>query len=57
MGLNIGIGLVLSMGYILFLTVSSTFAIKGNMSPFVAAWIPNIVFAAIAAFLYRRAPN
>ncbi len=57
MGLNIGIGLVLSMAYILFLTVSSTFAIKGGMSPFIASWIPNIVFIGIAIFLYRRAPN
>ncbi len=57
MGLNIGIGLALSMAYILFLTVSSTFAVKGNMSPFIAAWIPNIIFMAIAAYLSRRAPN
>lgn len=57
MGLNLGIGLALSMAYILFLTVSSTFAIKGGMSPFLAAWIPNIVFSLIAYYLYRHAPN
>lgn len=57
MGLNIGIGLALSMAYILFMTISSTFAVKGNMSPFVAAWIPNIIFSAIALFIYKRAPN
>ncbi|HBG58431.1 LptF/LptG family permease [Proteiniphilum sp. UBA1028] len=57
MGLNIGIGLVLSMAYILFMTVSSTFAVKGGMSPFVAAWIPNIIFVGIALYLYKRAPN
>ncbi|HAR37809.1 MAG TPA: hypothetical protein DCS09_04100 [Porphyromonadaceae bacterium] len=57
MGLNIGIGLVVSMGYILFMTVSSTFAVKGSMSPFVAAWIPNIIFLLIAMYLYKRAPN
>ena len=57
MGLNIGIGLALSMAYILFMTVSSTFAVKGNMSPFIAAWIPNIIFSGIAFFLYKRAPN
>ncbi len=57
MGLNIGIGLALSMAYILFMTVSSTFAIKGGMSPFIAAWIPNIIFSGIAFFLYKRAPN
>lgn len=57
MGLNIGIGLALSMAYILFMTISSSFAVKGNMSPFVAAWVPNIVFMGIAFFLYKRAPN
>lgn len=57
MGLNIGIGLALSMAYILFMTISSSFAVKGNMSPFVASWIPNIVFISIAIFLYKKAPN
>ncbi|MDD2512954.1 MAG: LptF/LptG family permease, partial [Proteiniphilum sp.] len=57
MGLNIGLGLGLSMAYILFMTVSSTFAVKGGMSPFVAAWIPNIIFILIAMVLYRKAPN
>lgn len=57
MGLNIGIGLLLSMGYILFMTISSSFAVKGHMSPMVAAWVPNLIFAGIAVFLYRKAPN
>ncbi len=57
MGINIGIGLLLSMGYILFMTISASFAIKGGMSPFVAAWIPNLIFIGIAFYLYRKAPN
>jgi lipopolysaccharide export system permease protein len=57
MGLNIGVGLLLSMGYILFMTVSSTFAVKGGMSPFIAAWIPNVIFTGIALYLYKRAPD
>lgn len=57
MGLNIGIGLLLSVSYILFLTVSSTFAVSGLVSPLIAAWIPNLIFTGIAAYLYRRAPN
>ncbi|MBR1934959.1 MAG: LptF/LptG family permease [Muribaculaceae bacterium] len=55
MGLNIGIGLVLSFTYILFMTVTQTFAVSGYTSPRVAMWIPNIVYAFIAIFLYRRA--
>ncbi len=55
MGINIGIGLVLSFSYILFSTVTSTFAISGLTSPFVAMWIPNFIYILIAIYLYRRA--
>ncbi|MDR0940309.1 MAG: LptF/LptG family permease [Mediterranea sp.] len=57
MGLYLGIGLGLSFSYILFQTISSTFAINGNVPPFVAVWIPNVLYAAIALFLYKRAPK
>lgn len=57
MGLNIGIGLVLSFSYILFMTITQTFAISGLTSPFVAMWIPNIVYTIIAIILYRRNAN
>lgn len=57
MGKYIGIGLVLSFVYILFLTVSQTFAINGNMPPLLAVWLPNIVFGVIGAVLYVKAPK
>lgn len=57
MGLHIGIGIGLSFGFILFMTVSTTFAINGNMNPILAVWLPNIVFAAIGAYLYVKAPK
>jgi lipopolysaccharide export system permease protein len=55
MGLNIGIGLALSFSYILFMTVTSTFAVSGLTSPMVAMWIPNIIYTIVAIALYRRA--
>ncbi|MDE6450421.1 MAG: LptF/LptG family permease [Muribaculaceae bacterium] len=55
MGINIGIGLVLSFSYILFTTVTSTFAVSGLTSPFIAMWIPNILYSIIAVVLYRNA--
>ncbi len=55
MGLNIGLGLVLSFSYILFMTVTSSFAVSGLTSPMVAMWIPNIIYAIIAIVLYRKA--
>lgn len=57
MGLNIGIGLGLSFSYILFTTLTSTFAINGYVSPMMAAWIPNILYTFIAIYLYRKAPR
>ena len=57
MGLYLGIGLALSFGYIMLQTVSATFAINANTPPMLAAWIPNIVFAVVAYFCYRHAPN
>jgi len=54
-GLNIGLGLLLSFSYILFMTVTSTFAVSGYTSPRVAMWIPNMVYTIIAAVLYYRA--
>ena len=57
MGLYLGIGLALSFGYIMLQTVSATFAINANTPPMIAAWIPNIIFAVVAYFCYKKAPN
>ena len=57
MGLYLGAGLALSFSYILFQTVSATFAVNGNASPFLAVWVPNIVYTFIAIYLYRKAPR
>ena len=57
MGMNIGLGLLLSFTYILFMRVSSSFAVSGIMTPFWASWTPNIIYAFIAIYLYRRAPR
>ena len=57
MGLHLGIGLALSFSYIMFQTIASTFAVNGNMPPMIAIWIPNILYAFIAFFLYKRAPK
>ncbi len=57
MGLHIGLGLVLSFIFILFLTLSTTFAVNGNMNAILAVWLPNIVFAIIGIILYSKAPK
>lgn len=57
MGLHIGTGIGLSFTYILFMTVSTTFAISGSMNTLLAVWLPNIIFAVIALYLYYKAPK
>ena len=57
MGMYLGIGLALSFAYIMLQTVSSTFAINAGTPAMLAAWIPNIIFAAVAYYCYRKAPN
>ena len=56
-GMQIGVGLGLSFGYILFMQLSSQFAISGTLSPILAAWIPNIIFVGVSIYLYRIAPK
>ncbi len=56
-GMNIGIGIALSFSYILFLRFSQMFVHTGTLPPGIALWIPNVLYAFIAAFLYRIAPK
>ncbi|MBO4593574.1 MAG: LptF/LptG family permease [Bacteroidaceae bacterium] len=57
MGLALGLGLALSFGYILFQTISVSFATNGGWPPMLAVWIPNIIFSIVAFVLYRRTPR
>ena len=56
-GMNIGIGLALSFSYIFFQQFASQFSLKGNLSPLVAEWIPNLIYLVIAMVLYKMAPK
>lgn len=54
-GVHIFIGLALSFLFIFFQQVSNTFAISGNLSPLIASWLPNGVYAGICGFMLWRA--
>jgi lipopolysaccharide export system permease protein len=56
-GMSIGIGLMLTFSYILFLQFASQFSLKGNLDPLLAMWIPNIIYIFIAFVLYKLAPK
>jgi lipopolysaccharide export system permease protein len=54
-GLHLAIGLLLAASYVLFLQVSSIFAVNGIMPALVAVWLPNFLYGGIAFYLYRTA--
>jgi len=56
-GMNVGIGLALSFSYIFFQQFASQFSLKGNLSPLIAMWIPNLIYMVIALVLYKLAPK
>ncbi|HOV11610.1 MAG TPA: LptF/LptG family permease [Bacteroidales bacterium] len=56
-GLNIAFGLALTFAYILFMRITETFATYGNLSPWMAAWLPNIIFVFVAAYMIKVAPK
>lgn len=54
-GMHLALGLIISAAYIVFMKFSTSFTIKGNLSPLLAVWIPNMVFGLVAVFIYQRA--
>lgn len=57
MGLHLGIGIVITFSYILFMEFSRVFALSGLFSPFIAAWLPNIIFSIIGIYFFVKAPK
>ncbi|MEA3317404.1 MAG: LptF/LptG family permease, partial [Bacteroidota bacterium] len=57
MGMHIGVGLLLSFSYILFMRFAVMFAISGSLRPLFAVWLPNIIYSLIALFIYKLAPK
>ena len=56
-GWNIAIGIALSFSYILFMKFSEMFVYTDTLPPGIAIWLPNIIYAIIAAILYYLAPK
>jgi len=56
-GVHIALGIMIAALFIMSDRFSTVFATKSNFSPFLAAWMPNLVFSAVAAWLYKRTPK
>lgn len=57
MGASIGLGLALTFTYILFQTVSASFAINAGWPAGISVWMPNLIFAFIALWFFKRTPQ
>lgn len=56
-GMHLALGITIAALFIVSDRFSTVFATKGNFSPLIAAWLPNIVFSGVAYWLYRRTPK
>lgn len=56
-GMHMALGITIAALFIIADRFSTVFATKGNFPPYIAAWLPNIVFAGIAYWLYRKTPK
>lgn len=56
-GLPLGIGIILSFGYIVLNQFAKMFSIKGGISPLLAVLMPTIIFGALGYYLLRKAPK
>src|SRR5690606_33834003 len=56
-GLPLGLGIILSFVYILFIQFANMFSLKGGLPPLVAVIIPNIIFGILSLYLLTKAPK
>ncbi len=56
-GSHIAIGIALAAIFILMDRFSTIFSTKGNLPPYIAAWIPDFVFIFVALYIYKKAPK
>ena len=56
-GLPLGMGILLSFVYILFIQFANMFSLKGGLPPIIAVVIPNILFGILGLYLLVKAPK
>ena len=56
-GSHLAFGIVAAALFILTERFSTMFSTKGNFSPLIAAWTPNMIFALVAFWLFKKTPK
>jgi lipopolysaccharide export system permease protein len=54
-GVNLAVGTTLMFLYVFFMKVSEVLGSTAESSPFIMVWIPNLIFGALAIYLYFHA--
>lgn len=52
-GVHVFIGLIIAFSFVFFQQVAKVFAVSGQLSPAIASWVPNFLYAAICIYLLR----
>ncbi|MBK8623904.1 MAG: LptF/LptG family permease [Saprospiraceae bacterium] len=55
MGLHLAVGIILGAVFVILSKFSATFSSNLSLPPLIGVWIPNMVFSAVAYYLYRTA--
>jgi len=56
-GLHLAIGITLAFGFIVLMRVCSVFSENGNLPPFLAVFLPQLIFGIAAIYLIKKAPK
>ena len=56
-GVQIALGFLVVLLYIFAMKITTVSATNAGLNPFIATWIPNILFGIVAVILYKRAPK
>lgn len=56
-GVHLAVGITLAFAFIVFMKVSTVYAIFGTLNPFMAVLLPQACFGVIAAIMIRTAPK
>lgn len=56
-GLHLALGVLLALVYIFAMKLTTVAATNAGLDPLLAVWLPNIIFALIGVWIYRKAPK
>ncbi len=56
-GVHLAIGITIAFAFIVFMKITTVFSINGNLHPFLAVLMPQLVFGLAAAYLVYKAPK